>query len=111
MEHKGPVKRLPGRAAEFPGQLRGECSLELKDAYIDLERRRQWNNVGTFEDQDFMTTHKAFYILRAPFYFWCTLQLDLRSLIRSASSTCCSSLQGVATSGKSLFLVSITYFS
>ena len=60
MERKGPVKRLPGRAAEFPKQLRGKRPLELKDASVDLERRRQWDNVGPCEDPDFMTTQKAF---------------------------------------------------
>lgn len=60
MECKGPVRRLPGRAAEFPEQLRGKCSLDLKNASLDLERRRQWDNVGLCEDPDFMTTQKAF---------------------------------------------------
>ena len=54
------MKRLPGRAAEFPKQLRGKRPLELKDASVDLERRRQWDNVGPCEDPDFMTTQKAF---------------------------------------------------
>lgn len=54
------MRRLPGRAAEFPEQLRGKCSLDLKNASLDLERRRQWDNVGLCEDPDFMTTQKAF---------------------------------------------------
>lgn len=41
VEHQGPMKGLPRRAAEFLEQLRGKYSSELKDAYFGLEKRRQ----------------------------------------------------------------------
>ena len=99
------MKRLPGRAAEFPEQLRGKCPRELKDASVDLERRRQWDNIGMCEAPDFMTTQRPFKVSKPLFIFRYTLQLDFRSLIRSTSSVCCASLQRLTINGKSLFFM------